>query len=101
MKVLAHAAIATIALFLLEQSINTPGFRLVLDHLRGWHVVSAGFATSASFHRSQPGILLVTVASVLAGWPYHQPAQLTLVLFPLLIGTVIGSLPSLARKEAA
>jgi hypothetical protein len=100
MKILAHAAIATVAFFLLEQSITTPGFRLLLDHLRGWHVVSAGFATSVSFHRSRPGILLVAVASVLAGWPYHRPDELTAILLPLLIGTLIGALPVLAHKEA-
>lgn len=100
MKILAHAALATIALLLLEQSISTPGFRLVLDHLRGWHVVGAGFATSASFHQSRPGILFVTAGSVLAGWPYHRPDELTAILLPLLIGTVIGGLPGFARKEA-
>lgn len=101
MKVLAHATIATLVLLILERTITAPGFRLLLDHVQGWHVVSAGFAASTAFHRSRTGILIVTVASVLAGWPYHTPATLATVILPLLVGALLGALPLFAHKEAS
>ncbi|KAA0254730.1 MAG: hypothetical protein EDX89_08525 [Acidobacteria bacterium] len=91
-KLVAHATIAGLIVTLLDSFVRVPGFRLILDPLRGWHVVPASLAFSTALHKSPTGVVLTILGSLLFAWPYHHEHDVLRVLLPIIIGLFAGSL---------